>query len=65
MISPSTNMIQSPIHGLDRKARIFELIDDNTKWRNLELINQIFIVEDAAWICRLPLCQNLQSDKLV
>jgi hypothetical protein len=65
MLSPSINVIQSPIQGLDREVRVSELIDDNTKWWNSELINQIFTVEDAARICGLPLRPNLQSDTLV
>jgi hypothetical protein len=41
------------------------LIDVDTNWWNIPLINEVFSVEEASLICGMPICPRSQSNKLV
>jgi hypothetical protein len=51
---PSTYSIQSPIRCLDSEAKVSALIDTDTMWWNIPLIQEIFMKEEAELICSIP-----------
>ena len=60
--SPTTYAIQSPVHVLDYEAKVCELIDPDTLWWNISLIEQIFMEEEVEKICSLAICPRTQQD---
>ena len=62
--TPLSYAIQTPIQGLPNEAKVCSLIDENTNWWNIGLINEIFSKEEAAMICNIPICPQRQVDKL-
>lgn len=64
---PSTNshIIQSPSHVLRHDAKVCEIIDADTKWWNIPLIEQIFPVEIVEQICSIPISPLEMQDRLV
>jgi hypothetical protein len=54
-----------PEHVIDNDATVNELIDEDTKWWKINLINEILMVEEARIICRMAINPLTQSDKLV
>lgn len=63
--SPSTFSIQSPIHVLDKDARVSELIDEDTKWWKTNMIHEVFMEEEARSIWRMAISPASPCDKLV
>ena len=63
--TPLSYAIQTPIQGFLDEAKVCSLIDENTNWWNIGLINEIFNNEEAAVICNIPICPQRQMDKLV
>ena len=63
--SPSTYSVQSPINILEHDAKVYSLIDDETRWWNKAFVCSIFIKEEADIICRMPICPMQQCDRLV
>jgi ribonuclease HI len=63
--SPSSYLVQAPIQGLSAEAKVCELIDNDTRWWNTPLIQDIFPPEVAAKICSLALSPSGHQDKLV
>jgi hypothetical protein len=57
--------VQSPIHGCDMEARVKELIDQNTKWWNSNLISATFLEEEAKVIMNMPLSPLQPRDRLI
>jgi ribonuclease HI len=62
---PSTYTIQSPIRCLDNEATVKELIDADTLWWNIPLVQELFLKEEAELICSIPICPGRQRDRLV
>ncbi len=64
---PSTNshIIQSPSHVLRQDAKVCEIIDADTKWWNIPLIEQIFPTEIVEQICSIPISPLVMQDRLV
>jgi hypothetical protein len=42
LLSPATHAVQTPLHTLDPKAKVSELIDQDTNWWNIQLVKEIF-----------------------
>jgi hypothetical protein len=61
----STHRIQDPVQLLSREAKVAEIINGNTNWWNIPLIEQIFPQEIVEKICSLPICPRSQEDRLV
>jgi hypothetical protein len=60
--SPSTFTVQSPITLLPRDATVCALINLNSKWWNVPLINSIIWKEEAECITTIPLSKYGQQD---
>jgi hypothetical protein len=60
-----THEVQSPIRILEEDAKVSALIDEDTKWWNVPLVEAIFDAEEANAICGLPFCPSTQPNKLV
>jgi hypothetical protein len=63
--NPISYEVQSPIRFFDQDARVSRLIDEATKWWNIELVSDIFNREEATAICTLGICPGRQKDKLI
>jgi ribonuclease HI len=61
---PSSFAIQSPIRILDREATVNDLIDEETRWWNIPLIQEVFLKDEASIICNMPICPGRQRDRL-
>lgn len=61
---PLTYAIQSPMRILDSEATVDALIDVETQWWNTPLIQEIFLRDEAAMICSIPICPGRQCDRL-
>jgi hypothetical protein len=48
--TPTTFTVQSPVHFLGANATVYELIDQDTKWWNRDLVEKIFSPEEVAVI---------------
>lgn len=53
--TPTSYEIQSPIRILDSEAKVSKLIDTDSKWWNIALIQEIFNPEEAKKICSMTL----------
>jgi hypothetical protein len=62
---PTTLSIQTPLNGLDREAKVCELIDEKTRWWNTNLVKEIFDEDEAGKICSMVMYPSPQIDKLV
>jgi hypothetical protein len=58
-------MIQSPRFMLGKHARVAELIDQDTKGYNTQLLNTIFLADAAKVIQGIPLSPIQVSDKQI
>jgi hypothetical protein len=58
-------MIQSPMRRIDNEAFVSDLIDKDTKWWNIPLIQEVFSKDEVEIICNIPICLGRQTDKLV
>jgi hypothetical protein len=61
LLSNTTHVVQSPVRILPKHAHVCELIDSDTNWWNIPLIEEIFNVEEASLICGMPICPRTQS----
>jgi hypothetical protein len=55
IMTPTSYTIQSPIRILDSDARVRQLIDEDSRWWNTPLIQEIFNPDEAAKICSMVL----------
>jgi hypothetical protein len=62
---PHTWLFIPPRQEIDPDSRLESLIDPNTGWWSLELINSLFDMEDTARIGSVILSPLRQSDKLI
>jgi hypothetical protein len=51
--TPSSHMVQSPVRVLSQDARIKDIIDEDKKWWNIPLIEEIFMKEEVEVICNI------------
>jgi len=65
IFSPHLNSIQSPIRILNKDAKVSEIIDQNSRWWNIPLIEQIFPAETAEKICSLAISPGTVQDRLI
>ena len=57
--------VQSPVSHLPHDAKVEELIDwENMRWRD-DLIDQIFWLEEATLIKKIPLSDRKPPDRLI
>jgi hypothetical protein len=57
--------LQSPVHILDREAKVSEHLDRDTNWWNYSLVHEVFSAEEAEMICSLPVCPNRGEVRLI
>ncbi|XP_059449513.1 uncharacterized protein LOC132180640 [Corylus avellana] len=63
--TPTSHVVQSPIHRLTPDACVSELIDEASLWWDTALIHEVFIKEEAETICSMAICPRGQPDVLV
>jgi hypothetical protein len=51
--------------ALDKATRVSELIDHDSNWWNVALVESIFLADEAGKICGMAICPRLQTDKLI
>ncbi|XP_059436728.1 uncharacterized protein LOC132169768 [Corylus avellana] len=56
----STHAVQSPIRLLEGNAKVEALINNNTRWWNVPLMEAIFNPKEASIICGIPICPSIQ-----
>ncbi|XP_040987655.1 uncharacterized mitochondrial protein AtMg00310-like [Juglans microcarpa x Juglans regia] len=54
----NSRKVMSPIKILSSNAKVTELIDPNTRWWNMQLLHDIFWIEDKQQIIRIPIAQT-------
>lgn len=64
---PSTfsHKIQDPIRVLSKDAKVANIIDLDSNWWNVPLVEHIFSPETVERICSIPISPRTQEDKLV
>ena len=62
---PSTYMVQSPPVLLYPNALVSELIDKDTQWWKLNILENLFLKEEIQLIVSLPLSTTNQRDKQI
>jgi len=65
IFSPHSNSIQSPVHILNRDAKVAEIIDQDSRWWNIPLIEQIFPADIVEKICSLAISPGVEQDRQV
>jgi hypothetical protein len=63
--TPTTYKIQSPPAVLDPSAKVCELIERNTRWWNISLLEQIFSPDEVKKILSIPLSSTNKDDILL
>jgi hypothetical protein len=63
--STQTHMIQVNIQNISPEARVSDLINFETNWWNIPLLEQIFPAETVEQICNIPISPRLMKDVLV
>lgn len=63
--SATTHVVQTPTRILHSQARVCELIDSDTNWWNIPLVDEVFNEEEARLICSMPICPRTQGDRRV
>jgi hypothetical protein len=63
--TPITYSVQSPPRVIPPDSLVSAIIDQETHTWNIELINSIFMPDEAKVIASIPLCSSLPLDKLV
>lgn len=58
-------MVQSPPVLLDPNASVSELIDQDTKWWNINILENLFLKEEIQLILSLPISTANQGDKQI
>ncbi|XP_041024388.1 uncharacterized protein LOC121264998 [Juglans microcarpa x Juglans regia] len=54
----NSGKVMSPVKILSSNAKVTELIDPNTRWWNMQLLHDIFWIEDRQQIIRIPVAQT-------
>jgi hypothetical protein len=65
IISTHSHKIQDPIRVLSKEAKVADIIDLDSNWWNVPLIEQIFSPETVERICSIPISPRSQEDKLI
>jgi hypothetical protein len=63
--NPSSFVVQSFVRRLNREARVKDFRDEDSGWRNVPLVMEIFNKEEAEKICSMPISTIGQADKLI
>lgn len=63
--SPTTYAIQSPHCILPSDARVCTLMDEEPKWWNLPMLQELFSQEEVEKICSLIPCPGRQPDTII
>lgn len=56
--SPSSFAIQTPLRFLDCEEKVCSLIDPETHWWNIPLLNEVFNAEEAIIVSSIPICSR-------
>jgi hypothetical protein len=56
---------QAQVQGLDQGAMVSDLLDLDTNWWKLDVVQAVFPEEVAKEICGLAICPSSRCDKLV
>lgn len=62
---PQSHLLQAQVQNLNPEARVCELIDIETNWWNVPLLEQIFPADTVELICNIPISPRLMNDRLV
>jgi hypothetical protein len=65
IFSPHSNSIQSPVRMLNYDAKVAEIIDKDSGWWNIPLIEQIFPADIVEKICSLAISPNVVQDRQI
>jgi hypothetical protein len=65
LYTPSTFRVQSVPRLLADTATVSQLIDVNSKWWNIELLEQLFTKEETIAIKSIPISATDQADRLI
>jgi hypothetical protein len=65
IFSPHSNSIQFPMHILNRDSKVAEIIDQDSRWWNIPLIEQIFPADIVEKICSLAISPGVEQDRQV
>lgn len=60
-----SHMIQSPIQGIHQDARVCDIINFETNWWNIPLIEQVFPAELVDHICNISISPRVMHDRLI
>jgi hypothetical protein len=55
--------LQSPVSIISLEAKVSELLDVDTNWWNVNLVKEIFMVEEADANCSIPVCPWAGEDR--
>lgn len=62
--TPRAHPARSLVNILDKRAKVFELLDENTNWWNMALVQEIFNEVEAKMICSMRVCRHRETDIL-
>jgi hypothetical protein len=62
---PKPYQFQAQVQNLNPEARVCELIDVESNWWNVHLLEQIFSADMVELICNIPISPRLMQDRLV
>jgi hypothetical protein len=65
IFSPHSNSIQSPVRILNNDAKVAEIIDQDSGWWNIPLIEQIFPADIVEKICSLAISPSVVQDRQI
>jgi hypothetical protein len=57
--------IHSPVHIHSQDAKVSALLDKDTNWWNMALVQQVFVAEEAELICGMAVSPRSAEDKLI
>jgi hypothetical protein len=63
--SKGSHRIQSPVRTLPMDAKVSALLDLDTGWWKIDLVNALFNAEEAKEICGMVVCPQRREDQLV
>jgi hypothetical protein len=63
--SKGSHWIQSPVQTLPMDAKVSALLDLDTGWWKIDLVNALFNAEEAKAICGMAVCPQRMKDQLV
>lgn len=58
-------MIQAPLQGLNPEARVCDIINVETNWWNIPLIEQVFPTETMEHVCNIAISPRVMKDRLI